>query len=162
MSLFPSSSHPLTGYHFRVDFGIPGLFTKDVGFKSVSGISMELELKDIDVGGVNSGKVQVPEGVKFGDLVLERGMFTGSALINWFEAQILSKQKIPIPIIVSTLDEDHLPIYSWFFINAFPIKWETDGFNAQQSELLIEKITFRYQFYKQTNMTAASAAFKAI
>jgi hypothetical protein len=36
-----SAGPPLTSFHFRVDFGLPGLFVKDVGFKKVSGMNME-------------------------------------------------------------------------------------------------------------------------
>ncbi|TND02428.1 MAG: conserved hypothetical phage tail region protein [Bacteroidetes bacterium] len=153
---------PLAGYSFRVDFGIPGFFTKDIGFKSVSGINFELKLKDVKVGGVDGGTVQVPDGYKSGDLVLERGMIEGSYLINWLEAQILSQKKIPIPIIVTLLDGKGLPSYCWFFINAYPVKWETSGFDAERSGVLIEKITFKYFFYKQVNMTMLSSAYAAV
>lgn len=156
-----SDSSPLTGYHFRVDFGVPGLFTKDIGFKSVSGVNFSLKLKDVKVGGVDGGTVKVPDGYEVGDLVLERGMITGSMLINWLETQILTQKKIPIPIIVTTLDANQLPIYSWFFINAFPVKWDTSGFDADKGGLLIEKITFKYLFYKQVNMTYLSAMYSA-
>ncbi len=156
-----SNPSPLTGFHFRVDFGVPGMFTKDVGFKSVSGINFSLKLKDVKVGGVDGGNIKVPDGYETSDLVLERGMIVGSDLINWLETQILTQKKIPIPVIVTTLDALQLPIYSWFFINAYPIKWETSGFDAEKSGLLIEKITFKYLYYKQVNMTALSAAFSA-
>lgn len=153
---------PLPGYSFRVDFGIPGYFTKDIGFKSVSGIDFAMKLKDVKVGGIDGGIVQVPDGYTHGDLVLERGMIEGSFLINWLEAQIFAQRKIPIPVIVTLLDGDGLPVYCWFFINAYPIKWETSGFNAESSGLLIEKITFKYLFYKQVNMTYMTAAFNAV
>lgn len=150
---FGQASRPLTGFSFRVDFGIPGLFTKDVGFQKVSGIGVELALKQVKVGGVDGKMVDVPDGRKFSDLVLERGMITGSYLINWFEAQLVSQVKVPIPVIVTMMDTDRSPIYSWFFINAYPIAWSTDGFDAQNASLIIEKITFRYAFYKQMNLT---------
>ena len=156
------TSPPLPAYSFRVDFGIPGFFTKDIGFKSVSGIDFAMKLKDVKVGGIDGGIVQVPDGYTHGDLVLERGMIEGSFLINWLEMQILSQKKIPIPVIVTLLDGFGLPSYCWFFINAYPIKWETSGFNAEQSGVIIEKITFKYLFYKQVNMTMMSAMFKAV
>lgn len=157
-----SASIPFSGYSFRVDFGIPGMFTKDIGFKTVSGISFELKIKDVKVGGIDGGTAQVPDGYKNSDLVLERGMIEGSYLINWLETQIISQKKIPIPVIVTLLDNKGLPSYCWFFINAYPIKWETSGFNAEQSGLVIEKITFKYLFYKQVNMTMLSSAYAAV
>jgi phage tail-like protein len=149
---------PLTSYHFRVDFGLPGLFVKDVGFQSVTGISMELALEEIKVGGPD--KLFIPNGYNFEDLVLSRGMIKGSYLVNWLEAQILLQKKFPIPVIVTALDEMHFPIYSWVFMNAYPTKIKTNGFDASKSEVLIEEITMKYWFYKQVNMSYLSAALK--
>lgn len=159
--MFGSSDAPLAGYYFRVDFGIPGMFTKDIGFKSISGINFSMKLKDMKVGGIDGGTVQVPDGYEKGDLVLERGMIMGSDLINWLETQILTQKKIPIPIVVTLLDSQQLPLYCWFFINAYPVKWETSGFDAERSGLLIERITFKYFMYKQVNMSAMSAMYAA-
>lgn len=152
---------PLPGFSFRVDFGLPGLFVKDVGFKSVSGIEFKTKERVQEVSSAIGGKVYSIENVEFSPLVLERGMFTGSFLINWMEAQCYTKKKIPIPIVLTLFDEESLPVYSWFFINAYPISWQTSGFNAEQSGLLVEKITFRYLFYKQVNMALMFAAAKA-
>jgi phage tail-like protein len=151
---------PLPGYNFRVDFGLPGLFVKDVAFRSVSGIGFKLDEEETKSGGTIGGVIYSIANVKYTNLVLERGMFKGSFLINWMEAQCYSKRKIPIPIVVTMLDEEGLPVYSWFFINAYPIAWETNGFHAEKSELIVEKITFRYLFYKQVNTALMFAALK--
>lgn len=150
---------PLTGYHFRVDFGLPGLFVKDVGFKEVSGISLKLKTEEASVPGT-SEKLVLPNGYEYGDLKLSRGMFVGSKLIDWLEAQIKMQDKYPIPIIVTTLDENRSPIYSWVFINAYPIELSTKGFNAEKGEILIEEITFKYWFYKQVNLSSISAGLQ--
>ncbi|MFT4601139.1 MAG: phage tail-like protein [Arenicella sp.] len=158
-----SAGPPLTSFHFRVDFGLPGLFVKDVGFKKVSGMNMEFLMDESKTDGTGQ-KLYFPNGVKFDQLVLERGMINGSYLINWMEAQLLTQKKMPIPIIVTSLDEMHLPIYSWVFLDAYPVKFETAGFDSMASGdagILIEKITFNYWFYKQVNMSYLSAGFKA-
>ena len=89
---------PVTSFHFRVDFGIPGLFIKDVGFQSVSGLEMELSLEDIPVGGPD--KLLMPNGYKFGDLVLSRGLLQSSYLLNWLEAQVILQKKIPFRLLL--------------------------------------------------------------
>ena len=158
-----SAGPPQTAYHFRVDFGLPGMFVKDVGFKKVSGMNMEFVMDESQTDGTGA-KLFFPNGVKFDQLVLERGMIKGSYLINWMEAQLLTQKKMPIPIIVTSLDEMHLPIYSWVFLDAYPVKFETSGFDSMatgDSAILIEKITFNYWFYKQVNMSHLSAGFKA-
>jgi phage tail-like protein len=155
-----AAAKPLPGYHFRVDFGLPGLFVKDVAFRRISGIGFSVKEKEHEVGSAIGGIVYSIENVTFTPLVLERGMFTGSFLINWMEAQCYTKKKIPIPIIITMLDEEGFPVYSWFFINAYPISWETTGFDSEKSELMVEKITFRYLFYKQVNMSVMFEALK--
>ena len=151
---------PLPGYNFRVDFGLPGLFVKDVAFRTVSGIGFKVKEGEIKSGGAIGGIIYSVDDVNFSPLVLERGMFKGSFLINWMEAQCYTKRKIPIPIVVSMLDEEGFPVYSWFFVNAYPIAWETNGFDAEKSGLMVEKITFRYLFYKQVNVSLMFEALK--
>lgn len=149
---------PVTSFHFRVDFGVPGLFIKDVGFQSVSGLEMELSLEEVKVGGPD--KLLMPNGYKFGDLVLSRGLLKSSYLLNWLEAQVLLQKKIPIPIIVTALDDYHLPIYCWVFINAYPVKVKTSGFDSQKSEVLVEELTFKYWFHKRIDLVKESSALK--
>lgn len=170
---FAKADSPHTNYHFRVDFGIPGFFVKDVGFKNIDSFGVKLNpLKPPTLPGVKVSETDlamqkvnptlVPE---YSDLTMHRGMISGSMLINWLEMQIISRKKIPIPIIVTMLDSEHLPIYSWFFFNAYPISWETGPFNAMASgenAILVEKITFKYMFYKQVNMSYLSASFSAV
>lgn len=150
------SERPIPGFHFRVDFGLEGHFEKDVAFKSVSGIKFSIIENDEPVGADVGGKAFSIKEIKYSDLVLERGLFKGSKLIDWMTAQCMSRKKIPIPIVVSVLNEKGIPINSWFFINAYPVIWETAGFSSEKSELLVEKITFRYLYYKQVDMSSWS------
>ena len=147
---------PIPGYHFRVDFGLEGYFEKDVAFKNISGVSFKVIERAESVGAEIGGKVYSIENSEYTPLVLERGMFKGSKLIDWMTSQCQTKKKIPIPIVVSVLDAKAIPINSWFFINAYPIAWETSGFSSEKSQLLVEKITFRYLYYKQVDMSGWS------
>lgn len=148
--LFGSVGPPLVGYHFRVDFGLPGLFVKDVGFESVSGISMTLKTESVQSHGKT---VEIASGVEYGDLVLSRGLIHGSKLGAWLEAQITLKRKFPIPIVISALDKNRMPVYCWTFINAYPTQLSVDGFNAVKGELLVEKVTFKYDSYKALDLS---------
>jgi hypothetical protein len=56
------------------------------------------------------------------------------------------------------LNEDHLPVTSWYVVNAIPIKYEITGMNADQSQVLIESITLRYEYYKILNLSAGITA----
>lgn len=157
LDAFSSDRSPLTGYHFRVDILLPGVFgDKDTWWKEVSGIEMELTTEEYKEGGNSGPPVMLPTGSKFSDLVLKRGMIKGSFIINWLEVQMLAQKKIPIPLIVTSLDESGMPIYSWFFMNAYPVKFKTSGFDSMSGQVLMEEITFKYWFYKQVNMSLFS------
>lgn len=149
-----ADQEPFVGFHFRVDFILPFMAKpQDIMFQSVDGIKASIDAevnKDVPIYSFNR---YVNNGVKFDDLVLKRGMMSGSLLINYFEANLISGMIIPIPLIVSLLDEKHTPKYCWMFYNAFPVSWETSGFDAMKGDnLLIETITMRYSFYKQVRM----------
>jgi phage tail-like protein len=163
-------SLPVNAFHFKVDFIFP-LPSKslDARFESIEGIGKSIvSNKKTDAQGVqnsvtNSSAVELEKG----QLTLKRGLIPGSFLIDWFEMNITLKKRIPIPIVVSALDANHTPIYSWFFYNAYPIKWETGGFNAMSGKYITETIVIQYDWYKQVNMqtgifsAVASAALGA-
>lgn len=163
-------SLPVNAFHFKVDFIFP-LPSKslDARFESIEGIGKSIvSNKKTDAQGVqNSVTNSTAVELEKGQLTLKRGLIPGSFLIDWFEMNITLKKRIPIPIVVSALDANHTPIYSWFFYNAYPIKWETGGFNAMSGKYITETIVIQYDWYKQVNMqtgifsAVASAALGA-
>ncbi len=61
-------------------------------------------------------------------------------------------------MLISLLNEDHLPVSSWYITNAIPIKYEITGLNAEQSQIVIESLTLRYEYYNTLNLSAAVTA----
>ena len=55
-----------------------------------------------------------------------------------------SKPIKPMEIKVYLLNEDHNPVRGWSFSNAYPVKWEIDGFNATKNDVAIESIDLCY------------------
>lgn len=150
---------PFVGFHFRVDFVLPMIAKpQDVFFKSVEGIKASLEVEENAQAPIYSFNRYKPTGRTFSDLVLKRGMLSGSMLINYFEVSLFAGKIVPIPLIVSLLDEKHVPAYAWMFMNAFPVSWETSGFDAEKNEILVETITMKYGFYKQVRMMGPSGS----
>ncbi|WP_289028549.1 phage tail protein, partial [uncultured Algoriphagus sp.] len=56
-------------------------------------------------------------------------------------------------ITVILLNDQHLPLQAWNFINAWPIKWNIEGLNAMENTLMIESIEFAYQYYRRIDPT---------
>lgn len=142
----------IPGYRFRVDFGIPGLFTSDTGFSKISGISIAINEDTKSVGGSTTNKVNVVKSIDYGELVMERASSRGSALIHWISSQCMARRKAKIPIVVSVLDGKGHPIFCYTFFNAYPVKWETVNLDSQatgSSAILTDKITFKYDYYAQ-------------
>jgi phage tail-like protein len=53
----------------------------------------------------------------------------------------------PVNIIISLLNEHHVPIQAWYVVNAIPKKWSVSSFNAEKSALVVESITLSYQYF---------------
>lgn len=139
--------YPPVGFHFQVRFEISNEAI-DARFQEVSGISSDLETEDVTEGGENRFKYKLPVRISHPSLVLKRGMVTDSALIKWIRNALDNFDITPISIVVSLLNENHQPLISYAFINAYPLKWSVSAFNAESSNLVIETIEMYYQFYR--------------
>ena len=47
---------------------------------------------------------------------------------------------------VALLDSKGQPARSWGFVNAWPVSWQVEAFNASKNEVAIEKLEFSYQY----------------
>jgi phage tail-like protein len=149
------------GYHFRVDFAVFGLFMSDTGFRKINGIGFEMNTSDVEVGGSATNKIQKLNSINFNDLVMERASERRSDLIKWLHQQCMSRRKSKIPIVVSLLDGYGMAMISWVFYNAYPVKWEISNIDSEGSgsgAILMDKITFKYEYYTQTGFADVSAA----
>ena len=74
-------------------------------------------------------------------------MFIGSGILMWCKNAFENFVFEPVNIIISLLNENHVPIQSWYVVNAIPKKWSVSNFNAERSEIVIESITLSYQYF---------------
>lgn len=146
-------------FYFRVDFlsrsaPFDSASPPDNSFMEVSGISSEMETDPYNEGGENRFTYQLPKGTKFQKLSLKRGIADmDSPLVTWCR-DILEGGYIdtitPMDLSVSLLNENGDPVRSWTFVNAYPVKWEVEGFNSTKNELAIEKIDLNYNYSNRT------------
>ncbi|MDN5289516.1 MAG: glycerol acyltransferase [Mucilaginibacter sp.] len=149
--------YPFTGFHFLVVFEIFPQVPNDFRFQSVTGLSVDVELDTYKEGGENRFVHRLPGRNRYSDLVLKRGMTLVSGVTAWCLDSIENFNYQPTNMLISLLNEDHLPVSSWYIANAIPIKYSISDFNAEQGQIVIESITLRYEYYKTLNLSAAVA-----
>ncbi len=147
--------YPPVGFCFIVTIGKAGELPRiDNQFKEVTGLSLELETEDVEEGGENRFVHKLPKRVKNQEIVLKRGLVTsGSALTDWCK-EVLEQQKYKMGDISLDLvgvkdagKEEYESLMRWSVVGAMPVKWEISDFNSTENEIVIESITFSYQYY---------------
>jgi phage tail-like protein len=149
--------YPFTGFHFLVVFEIFPQVPNDFRFQSVTGLTVDVELDTYKEGGENRFVHRLPGRNRYSDLVLKRGMTLVSGVTAWCLDSIENFNYKPTNMLISLLNEDHLPVSSWYIANAIPIKYSISDFNAEQGQIVIESMTIRYEHYKTLNLSAAVA-----
>jgi phage tail-like protein len=126
---------------------------QDLAFAEVSGLDVEIEIETVVEGGENTFVHRLPKGAKHSNLVLKRGIANASnGLAQWCKEVLeggLVKKIEPRRILVSLCDKENVPLRSWAFSNAYPVKWSTDGLDASKNAIAIETIEFAYHTVKR-------------
>jgi phage tail-like protein len=152
-----ASYYPPTGFHFRVEFqGVSGMDNdQEQRFNEVNGLSFEVETESMTEGGENRIDYKLPKRIKYSNLVLKRGLLTGSALIKWindamntfFTVAVYDFQ--PADIIITLLDESGNPVAVWKVMQAYPVKWNVSNFNSSENAIAVETIELAYQYFER-------------
>lgn len=144
-----SSQYPPSAFYFKVVLAAT-LGMTDTSFQEVSGITSEIETEPYTEGGENRYVHKLPKGVSHPNLILKRGIAQAtSPLVIWcrsvFEGDFI-KPIVPMPVLVMLMNEDKIPIRTWSFANAFPVKWEVDSFGSEKNKVAIESIELSYTY----------------
>jgi phage tail-like protein len=146
--------YPFTGFHFLVVFEIFPQAPNDFRFQEVSGLSLNVNVDTYREGGENRFVHRLPGRTTYSDLVLKRGMTLVSGVTAWCLDALENFNYKPTNMLISLLNEQHLPVSSWYIANAIPIKYDITGLNAEQGQIVIESMTLRYEYYKTLNLSA--------
>jgi len=140
--------YPLPGFHFQVQFhGLKGDDTLDTMFQSVSGLTVEMNTDTIKEGGENRFEHQIPVRTKYSPLILKRGVFKNTGLIDWVKQALENYKFEPISADVILLGEDHKPLITWSLVHVWPKKWDIAEFDAAKNEVLVETLEMNYNFF---------------
>lgn len=168
------SYYPYVGFHFSVKMvnpmeiasalaGAVGLTTDiDGSFQEVSGLKAEMDVTPIREGGENRHEIHLPNGVKYSNLVVKRGLVGApSALGTWVETvlnnDLMSNVmppliNLPSHMLVMLLSKEGWPLMVWNVVNAIPVRWEVSGFDSMKNGYLIEEMEFSYQRFMRFNL----------
>lgn len=152
MSKTNSIIEPYVGFHFLVVFELTPLLPVDYKFKEVSGLSASITPEILIEGGENRFKHKLPTQPDYSNLVLKRGLFKDSGVINWCRDAIENFDFNPTNLYISLLNTNHIPVANWQVINAYPVKWSVSNFNAEENSLVIETIELAYKYFKPINL----------
>ncbi len=130
---------PYSGYNFVVE--IEGILA--AGFTEVSGLSMQTEVDTIKEGGVNNYEHKLPRGIKYSDITLKRGLMDRE-LWAWYRRTVHGNIERKSGTI-SLRDHSGKTVLSWFFFDAFPIKWEGPALNAASNTVASETLVLAHQ-----------------
>jgi phage tail-like protein len=149
--------YPPVAFHFGVTLvGITSAGREtpaDASFQEVSGIRVESGHEEVVEGGQNKFVHRLPKQATYGNLVLKRGVVVlASPLADWVAETLgseLSRQIKLRNVMVTLKNEQHDPLITWTFVNAYPVKWETASLNSMESSVLTETMELSYQYFER-------------
>ena len=143
----PIVGAPPLGFRFGVLFFAGGVIPNplDILFQKVSGIGATVETMTVEEGGQNFYTQLLPKKIQHENLVLERGLVVGSPLVIEFNAAMSLFKFKPSNVLVSLLDNTRIPLASWLFMKAYPVKWSVSDLDATTNAVVIEHMELTYQ-----------------
>ena len=98
---------------------------------------------------------KLPGLVKYGNLVLKRGLTDSMALWDWFSA-FASGTGTTAMLTVTLHDSAKNPVITWSFTNAWPVRYESPVLNGKVSALAIETLELAVDGMKVVSTGAKS------
>ena len=138
--------YPPVAFHFRVTVpGISGINEGD--FQEVSGLKVAMKFEEVQEGGENRYTHRFPKPPAYQNLILKRGYLKGSPLIEWARKAFQQFEIKPKDVVIQLLDEDHNPLSSWNFVNAYPVAMTISDFKAQENSIVVETLELAFDYF---------------
>jgi phage tail-like protein len=127
---------PYRNFNFRVE--IEGV--EAAGFSEVVVPEAEVAVVEYREGGDRELSVRkLPGLVRYGNVVLKRGISRDLTLYQWFRAIVRGDlQRRDVAIVLA--DREHEPVRRWLVRGAWPCKYEGPALNAKSNEVAIETL----------------------
>jgi phage tail-like protein len=136
-----TSLYPLPVFHFQVMWGGANL-----GFSEVSGLTIETQVIEYRNGLMPEfGTTKQPGLLKNPNIIMKRGIVRGdNQMFDWLNATKMNKPERR-DLIISLLNEDHIPVMTWKAKNAWPVKLEGPALKASGNEVAIESLEVAHE-----------------
>lgn len=125
--------HPSVQFWVEIDGDATAAFTE------CSGLNFEVKTEPIEEGGVNDFVHEVPKGVNYGRLTLKAGVGDSRKLWSWFQSS-LSGSPQRKNITITLYDSMMVPVQSWSFKEAYPVKWQGPDLKADQAAIALQQL----------------------
>lgn len=122
------------------DIDTIGLFT------SCSGLEMKIDVLPYAEGGNNEFVHQLPGQVSYPNLILERGLTNEDAVLQWFNATRSQAQLKEVTVTFQT--HMQVPIRTFTFADAFPVRWTGSPAHAGASTIAFETLEIAHSGLK--------------
>jgi phage tail-like protein len=135
------SNTPYGSFNFLVS--IAGSDSQDAqgGFSEVSGLSAEIEVIEYRAGNyVSETPIMIPGLTKYTPVTLKRGLIGSLDLYQWFVDSGRSESNSKRDIIISLLNDEHEPVFTWRLRNAWVSRYSCSDLKASSSDIAIESV----------------------
>jgi phage tail-like protein len=127
---------PYRTYNFRVEIDGIG----EAQFAEVVVPTAEIAVVEYREGADKSSATRkLPGRVKYGNVVLKRGITADLALYQWFRA-VSQGDFQPRNVLIVLLDAQRQDVRRWLARDAWPVKYEGPALNAKNNEVAIETL----------------------
>ena len=135
--------NPYANFNFLVDLG-----AGELAFAEVEIPVAEIETIEYREGGDRtSGTRKLPGRVRYGNVVLRRGLDGGLDLWKWFKT-VRDGQLERRNVTITLLDEARSPVQQWRIRDAWPVKLQASDLNAQGNEVVIETLELAHEGFE--------------
>lgn len=108
-------------------------------FSAVSGLGAEVEYDEYREGGNFTSPLYLPKGMKYSNIVLQRGTMTLEPLSLWFTS-VQAGMHQRYPMIITMMDEKQIPVKIWTVMGAMPVKIDYSEMNAMRGQVSLTTV----------------------
>jgi len=123
----------------------------DIRIQKVSGIGIDVDgsSQPVQEGSQNGHAQSRPGRPTYPKLILERGLVLLPSPLNIeIKAAIFGQEFKKHHVQVFLLSPVGVPLTSYFFYDAWPVKWSATDLDADQNQIMIERIEMRYEKFQ--------------